>query len=94
MEDDIGKGVIFLAITVDPEHDTPEVLKDFMTKLKMDDENLHLLTGPPEKINKVLADYKIRVRIDSENGQVLGHSVMGYAIDNKGIVKKAIQFAQ
>ncbi len=94
LEDDIGKGAIFIAVTVDPEHDTPEVLKEFMTKLGVNPVNFHLLTGDPEIVNKVLADYKIRVRIDAKEGHVLGHSVIGYAIDSNGIVKKAIQFAQ
>ena len=94
LEDSIGEGATFLGVTVDPMNDTPEVLKEYITKLDLNPVKLHFLTGSTETIRKVLNDYRIRIRVDAEKGTVLGHSVMAYAIDADGIVQKAVEFAQ
>ena len=94
LEPSIGEGPTFLAVTVDPKNDTPEVLKDYITKLGLNSEKLHFLTGSYEQVRKVLKDYRIRIRVDAEKGTIVGHSVMAYAIDADGMVKKAVEFAQ
>tara|TARA_B100000315_G_scaffold258073_1_gene308985 strand:- start:454 stop:996 length:543 start_codon:yes stop_codon:yes gene_type:complete len=93
-EPSIGEGATFLAVTVDPENDTPEVLKEYITKIGLNPVKLHFLTGSTETIRKVLNDYRIRLRVEVEKGTVVGHSVMAYAIDADGIVQKAVEFAQ
>jgi len=94
LEASIGEGPTFLGVTVDPKNDTPEVLKDYITKLGLNPEKLHFLTGSYEQVRKVLKDYRIRIRVDAEKGTIVGHSVMAYAIDSDGMVKKAVEFAQ
>ena len=94
LEPAIGEGATFLGVTVDPMNDTPEILKEYITKLDLNPVKLHFLTGSTETIRKVLNDYRIRIRVDAEKGTVLGHSVMAYAIDADGIVQKAVEFAQ
>jgi cytochrome oxidase Cu insertion factor (SCO1/SenC/PrrC family) len=94
LEPAIGEGATFLGVSADPVNDTPEVLKEYITKLGLNPVKLHFLTGSTEAIRKVLNDYRIRIRVDAEKGTVLGHSVMAYAIDADGIVQKAVEFAQ
>ena len=94
LEESIGEGATFLGVTVDPMNDTPKVLKEYITKLALNPEKLHFLTGSTETIRNVLNDYRIRLRVDVEKGTIVGHSVMAYAIDADGIVQKAVEFAQ
>ena len=81
-----------MAITVDPEVDTPEVLKTYAKRLEVDEQGLHLLTGKPETVKKALLDYEIATEKDKESGLV-GHSVIGYTITSKGKIDKSILFS-
>lgn len=84
-------GLVFLGLTVDPDVDSPGVLKDYIKRLEMDPKDLHLLTGKHEVVEKVLVDYGIEVEKDKESDQV-GHSVIGYVINGQGIIDKLITF--
>ena len=46
--------VAFISITVDPETDTPEVLRAFMAKNGFDYPNWHCLTGTKEEVYQVV----------------------------------------
>ncbi len=51
-------------VTVDPQRDTPEVIKDYIASF---DPRIVGITGDPEKIAKMLADYRVfakRVELD------------------------------
>ncbi len=54
--------IAFISITVDPETDTPEVLKAFMAKNKFDFPNWHCLTGSKKDIYSVVVE-KMRVHM-------------------------------
>jgi len=85
-------GLVFMAITVDPDVDTPEVLKKYAERLEVDEKNLHLLTGKPEIVKKALLDYGMATEKDEASGLV-GHSVIGYTITGDGKVDKSILFS-
>lgn len=90
---DLGeKELVFMAITVDPEFDTPKVLKNYAKTLEMDEKDLHLLTGKPEIVRKALHDYGIDHEKNEAEGLV-GHSVIGYTINSQGMIDKSILFA-
>ena len=92
IEKGIGrKGLVFMAITVDPDVDKPEILKDYVKTLEMNPKDLHLLTGEHEVIEKVLANYGIKYKKGSESGQI-DHSIVGYVINGVGIIDKRIKF--
>jgi protein SCO1/2 len=65
----LGSQVRMISITLDPEHDTPKVLKDYAQKLGADRAGWLFLTGTPQEIEHVLAPYKIR-RMREADGSV------------------------
>lgn len=52
--DRVGRDVHLLSITVDPEHDTPEVLRRHAESLDAS-EGWHFLSGTPENVRRVLS---------------------------------------
>ena len=82
-----------LAITVDPEVDTPAVLKKYSIDLDLDTSKIHLLTGKPETIKKVLINYGVATFKDKETGAV-GHPLLGYIVDEKGKVEEVIRLSK
>ena len=54
---DFGPKVRFVAITVDPEVDTPEVLRDYARNLGAQAHGWSFLTGSPEEIRSVVRAY-------------------------------------
>jgi len=65
----LGKQVQMISITVDPEHDSPKVLKEYAWRLGADRPGWLFLTGTPSQIEQVLAPYKIR-RMREADGTV------------------------
>ncbi|MCA9507624.1 MAG: SCO family protein [Myxococcales bacterium] len=60
--EDKNEQVEFLSITVDPETDSPEVLKKFMERSGIDYPNWHCLTGSKKEIYDVVVE-KMRVHL-------------------------------
>ena len=85
-------GLVIMAITVDPDVDTPDILKAYAKRLEVDGEDLHLLTGKPETVKKSLLDYGIATEKDEKSGLV-GHAVIGYTITGEGKIDKSILFS-
>lgn len=54
-----GLRVALLSITLDPEHDTPEVLTDYAHRWRADPKNWRFLTGTPEDIRKVAGHFGV-----------------------------------
>jgi cytochrome oxidase Cu insertion factor (SCO1/SenC/PrrC family) len=79
-----------LAITVDPEVDTPVVLDTYARRLDLDSAKIHLLTGKPREVTEVLDDYRIKTLKDKETGTV-AHPLLGYLIDEDGKVEEVIR---
>jgi protein SCO1 len=52
-----GTKVAFVSITVDPERDTPEVLKQYVEAFEADPAGWAFLTGPPAAIRDVVRRY-------------------------------------
>ena len=50
------QGILLVSISVDPEHDTPEVLSDYAKGLGVDPLRWVLLTGDPEKVRHLAVD--------------------------------------
>jgi len=64
---DKANQVVPVFISVDPEHDTPVVLKDFLSNF---DKRFVGLTGTSEQIKQVAEKYKVYYAKSSPNGQV------------------------
>ena len=58
LEDDglLGKEVFLLSFSVDPEHDTPEILRSYAERQGANYNAWRFLTGPPEAIQQVITD--------------------------------------
>src|SRR5205085_4643083 len=54
---EFGAKVAFVAITLDPEHDTPEVLKDYAQAFEANLAGWHFLTGPVAVVRDVVKRY-------------------------------------
>ena len=50
------RGVRLVSISVDPEHDTPEVLGTYAKGLSADPERWTFLTGDPERVRRLVVD--------------------------------------
>jgi protein SCO1/2 len=71
-------------VTVDPERDTPEVLKAYMANF---DPSFLALTGTPEQLAAVAKDFKIyykRVEGQTPTSYTMDHSAGSYVYDTAG----------
>ncbi len=70
-------------VTVDPEQDTPEVMRDYMASFS---ERITGLTGSPEAVERVTRAYRAEVkRVPlADGGSTIEHSLMVYMMDRDG----------
>jgi protein SCO1/2 len=78
--------VRLVSITLDPKRDTEEVLRGYMRLYDVDPASWSFLTGPPAKVNKVIADWGMWVK-EAPNGQ-LDHPSRVYLVDRRGNVRE------
>ncbi len=84
---DAQKQVQTVFVSVDPQRDTPAVLKDFLEYFSV---GAIGLTGTKEEIDVVVRQYQAHYEIeksDSAAGYHVSHSTFLYAIDQQGLVK-------
>lgn len=77
-----GKQVAFVSITLDPERDTPEVLKRYAEVFDADLDNWHFLTGPPERVQAVIDAWDMWAKRNEQG--VLDHPSRIFLIDPSG----------
>jgi protein SCO1/2 len=70
-----------LTVTVDPEHDTPEVLADYAKKAGADPKRWKFLTSSPEAVARVASSFGVIYY--PEHGQIV-HSLAVAVVDPKG----------
>jgi protein SCO1/2 len=78
--------VRLLSITLDPVRDTPERLKGYMEANGIDAANWMFLTGKPEDVNKVVADWGMWVK-PLPGGQ-LDHPARIFLVDKKARIRE------
>ena len=74
--------VRFVAVSVDPEHDTPAAVRSFSEAHRLD-RNWHYLIGPASALRSVWSAYAVD-QADDPSGAGLTHSDAIYLIDAKG----------
>jgi protein SCO1/2 len=79
---DFGKRVAFVSISLDPEHDTPEVLKDYAQFWGAKPEGWTFLTGSPEAVRDVTRRYGVFFA-KKEDGSV-DHTQLTSLVDAEG----------
>jgi protein SCO1/2 len=78
--------VQLLSISLDPAHDTPEVLRGYMRLYDADPASWTFLTGEAETVNKVVAAWGMWAR-PAANGQ-LDHPSRVFLVDQHGRVRE------
>lgn len=80
--------VRFVYVSVDPERDTPERLKEY---LALYDPDIIGLTGTPEEVAAVADAYRIYIEKTtvpgSEEGYLIGHTATSFLIDSQGFIR-------
>ena len=77
--------VFFVSVTVDPEHDTPEVLSRYATALGYDPSGWAFLTGSPQSIKDVARSYG--VFHDQPPGSEIQHNLLTSLVDREGTLR-------
>ena len=82
---EFGRRVFVTSVTVDPERDTPEVLKRYAQAHGANPAGWAFLTGSPEEIRDVRRRYGIYARKNS--GGDVDHTFLTSLIDSDGILR-------
>jgi protein SCO1/2 len=79
--DRLGRDLIFMTITFDPVHDTPEVMAKYGVTWDADPKGWRLLTGPPSEIQKISSRFGESYSPDEG---LMTHSLHTLIIDRNG----------
>lgn len=86
---DFGRNIAFVSITVDPEHDSPQVLKEYALSFGANLSGWSFLTGSPAAIRDVTRRYGV-VASKNINGDV-DHTFLTSIVDQRGVLR--VQYA-
>ncbi|CAD7803727.1 SCO1 protein [Chryseobacterium aquaeductus] len=76
-----------ISISIDPENDTPELLKNHAKKIGVQSPNWHFLTGDRAYIGNLADQFDIYVGDKEDEGENLNHSGMIALVDKEGNVR-------
>jgi protein SCO1 len=79
--DQMGRGIVFLSITFDPEHDTPEILAKYASTWKASSKGWHFLTGAKPEIERICWQFGMNFWPDEG---AMTHSLHTVVIGPKG----------
>jgi protein SCO1/2 len=82
---DFGSKVRFVSITVDPERDTPEVLKRYAEAYKANTAGWAFLTGTRDEIREVTKSYGIVYRKTARGA--IDHTFLTSLVDQNGTLR-------
>jgi protein SCO1/2 len=82
---DFGSKIVFASITVDPEHDTPEMLKLYAQMYGADVAGWSFLTGPPPIVQDLTRRYGVFASKNA-NGDI-DHAFLTSIVDRRGILR-------
>jgi len=82
---DFGRKIAFVSITLDPERDTPEVLKDYATAWEAKPAGWSFLTGPPAMVREVARNYGV-IAVKSAAG-FIDHNLVTSLVDPHGMLR-------
>jgi len=82
---DFGSKIAFASITVDPEHDTPEMLKLYAQMHGADLAGWSFLTGLPPVISDLMRRYGVYAAKNAEGD--IEHSFLTSIVDQRGIIR-------
>jgi len=75
-----GTDVKLVSVSVDPEHDTPAVLKDYASRFGADPDRWWFLTGPKDDVRSLITDrFKLSVEATSAADQEAGAEAFSHS---------------
>ena len=77
----MGKDLVLLSITFDPEHDQPETLADYARTWAKSDKAWHFLTGPAADVKKICREFGVNSWQDEG---FFTHSLHTVIVDRQG----------
>ena len=80
-----GSEVEFLSVTIDPTHDTPEVLKDYAERFDTDPNGWKFLRGDEKETAELAEKYQILVTKDDKGN--FGHMNLIVLLDKEGQIR-------
>jgi protein SCO1 len=83
--EDFGEKIAFVSITVDPERDTPAVLKEYAQAFGANLAGWSFLTGAPDAIREVTRRYGVFAAKNANGG--VDHTFLTSIIDQRGILR-------
>ena len=83
--EDFGSKIAFVSITVDPEHDTPEVLKDYAAAWEAKTAGWSFLSGPPAAVHDVVRRYGVYAAKTADGA--IDHTLLTSIIDPRGVLR-------
>lgn len=90
---DDGKSIKSYFVTVDPERDSPEVMKDYVTSFS---NRIIGLTGSPEKVSEILKNYRIyynKVRL-GDGDYTMDHTASVILLDEEGQFVSTVAYGE
>ena len=88
LKDHLGRDLILLTVTFDPQRDTPEVLAHYAQTWKADAKTWHFLTGPLSEVRRVTSMFGMDFFPDEG---LMNHSLHTVVIDREGRVVANIE---
>jgi len=85
MKDELGKNLQLVSITMDPEHDSPEILKSYAKKIDVDTTSWSFLTEKKDIVDKVLKGFNFFYQKNEDGG--FGHGNAIVMLDKNGVWK-------
>lgn len=84
--EELNRQTVLLMVTLDPQADTPGILKKYGELYGADFRNWHFLTGTPEQVAAVCRRYQIIA--DREPDGSIRHSVITFLIDGRDRIRR------
>jgi protein SCO1/2 len=85
---ELGRDLVLLTVTFDPERDTPEVLARYASQWNADPNTWRFLTGPVPDVRKVCAMFGVEFFPDEG---LLNHSLRTVVLDRRGVIVASIE---
>src|SRR5262249_37714683 len=88
---DAAKNFTTLFVTIDPERDTPPVLKEYISNFNG---NIVGLSGTPEQVNQVAKEFRVFYKKvpTSDGSYTMDHTAVVYLMDKSGQFRGVVSY--
>jgi protein SCO1/2 len=82
-----GRGLRFVSLSVDPDHDDAAVLRKFASAWNPNEVRWHLFTVPRQTLAELITGYRVTVRRTSDRKNPIIHSDAFFLVDAQGMIR-------